>query len=84
MDLQSLQSIVEQANAAALGLNTMSVAPAAEAILRAVQSDAPAATDGFRLTQEAGAQTGVVIYRALYKPGLPASTSSNRSICDGA
>ena len=67
-------------NAAALGVNAMSVAPAAEAILRAVQSDAPAATDGFRLTQEAAGQTGVVIYRALYKPGLPASTPAERAL----
>ena len=56
-------------NAGALGVNAMSIAPARDAIQRAVNSDAPAATDGFRLTQEAGDQTGVVIYRALYRQG---------------
>ena len=56
-------------NAAALGVNAMSIAAARDAIQRAVSSDAPAATDGFRLTQEAGDQTGVVIYRALYRGG---------------
>ncbi len=54
-------------NSMALGVNTLSIPAAREAILRAVDSDAPAATAGFVLTQEAGAQTGVVIYRALYR-----------------
>ena len=60
-------------NATALGVNSMSVAAARDAIQRTVASDAPAASDGFRLTQEAGDQTGVVIYRAVYRqgPGLP-------------
>ena len=60
-------------NATALGVNAMSITAARDAIQRAVNSDAPAATDGFRLTQESGNQTGVVIYRALYRrgPGLP-------------
>ena len=55
-------------NAGALGVNALSIPAARDAIARAVATDAPAATDGFRLTQEAGDQTGVVIYRALYRP----------------
>ena len=55
-------------NASALGVNSMSVPAAREAIERALRSNSPAATAGFRLTQEAGDQTGVVIYRALYQP----------------
>ena len=66
-----------QGNEAALGVNALSVPAAREAILRAVATDAPAATAGFVLTQEAGQeaaqQTSVVIYRALYK-GNPEPT----------
>ena len=53
-------------NARALGVNALSIPAAREAIFRAVDTDAPAATAGFLLTQEAGTQSGVVIYRALY------------------
>lgn len=60
-----------QGNSAALGVNALSIPAAREAILRAVDTDAPAATAGFVLTQEPGQQTGVVIYRALYQ-GDPA------------
>ena len=56
-------------NADALGVNSMSVAAARDAIQRAVASDASAASDGFRLTQDPVDQTGVVIYRALYRQG---------------
>ncbi len=54
-------------NSAALGVNALSIPAAREAILRAVDTDAPAATAGFVLTQEPGGQTGVVMYRALYR-----------------
>lgn len=57
----------KRGNVAALGVNALSIPAAREATLRAVDTDAPAATAGFVLTQEAGRQTGVVIYRALYK-----------------
>ena len=60
-----------QGNSVALGVNALSIPAAREAILRAVDTDAPAATAGFVLTQEPGHQTGVVIYRALYQ-GEPA------------
>jgi PAS domain S-box-containing protein len=57
----------QRGNAAALGVNTLSIPAAREAVLRSIDTDAPAATAGFVLTQEPGQQTGVVIYRALYK-----------------
>lgn len=53
-------------NAAARGVNAMSVAAARAAIERTAASDAPAASAAFRLTQEPGQATGVVLYRALY------------------
>ncbi len=54
-------------NQAALGLNALSVAAARDAILRSARDDTPAATTGFRLTQERENQAGVVVYRALYR-----------------
>jgi PAS domain S-box-containing protein len=45
----------------------MSIPAAREAILRTATSDEAAATTGFRLTQEAGDQRGVVVYRAVYR-----------------
>ena len=70
------------ANAAALGLNSMSIPAAREAILQATSSDAPAASAGFRLTQETADQTGVVIYRALYdaEPTLSARAAALRGV----
>jgi len=58
-------------NLGALGVNQLSIPPSREAILRSAASDAAAASAGFRLTQESGDQTGVVLYRALYA-GVPA------------
>ncbi len=63
-------------NAAALGVNALSIPAAREAILRAAASDAPAATSGFLLTQEPGQQTGVVLYRALYGTVLPPTATA--------
>ena len=54
-------------NQAALGLNALSVPAAREAIQRSTRDDKPAATTGFRLTQERENQAGVVVYRALYR-----------------
>jgi chorismate synthase len=55
-------------NATALGVNAMSVPAARAAILAAVETGRPAATAGFRLTQqsESDAQMGVVVYQAIY------------------
>ena len=58
-------------NSEALGVNSLSVPAARDAINRAVATDAPAASAGFALTQEPGQHSGVVIYRALYR-GNPA------------
>ena len=55
----------QQRNAAALGVNTLSVAAAAQAIGRTQRSGQPAASAGFRLTQESGDQVGVVVYQQL-------------------
>lgn len=54
-------------NAAALGVNALSIPAARDAVERAAASSEPQATVGFRLTQEAGAQTGVVVYLAVRK-----------------
>jgi PAS domain S-box-containing protein len=60
-------------NATALGVNVLSIPAARAAIELARRSGQPAATAGFRLTQQAAGenQTGVVIYQALYMPRNP-------------
>ncbi len=73
-------------NSAALGVNSMSVPAAREAIERATDSDTAAATAGFVLTQEPGQapvqQTGVVLYRALYQgePGAAGRRAALRGV----
>ncbi|MDO8419666.1 MAG: CHASE domain-containing protein, partial [Rubrivivax sp.] len=59
-------------NAAAVGVNALSIPAAREAIQATRRSGLPAATAGFRLTQSAVEESGVVIYQALYR-GEPAS-----------
>ena len=59
-------------NAAALGVNPLSIAPARPAILAAQRSGKAAASGGFKLTQETGDQTGIVIYQPIYQ-GDPAN-----------
>ena len=68
----------EQGNAGALGVNVLSVPQAKAAIEAATLTDLPAATAGFRLTQQdAGDErVGVVLYQAVYK-GEP-STAQER------
>ena len=60
-------------NAAALGVNVLSIPAARVAVDRARRSGQPAATAGFRLTQQPADenQIGVVVYQALYMPRLP-------------
>ena len=71
-------------NAAAMGVNALSIPAAREAILRAADTDAPAATAGFALTQEHGTQTGVVIYRALYgQHAAPPTPTERRAAYNG-
>ncbi len=67
------------ANQRALGVNALSIPAAREAILRATETDQPAATSGFHLTQEPGDQTGVVLYRALYV-GEPEPEARRRAL----
>ena len=64
-----------QGNKTALGVNTRSVAEARAAIDRALRTDTPAATAGFRATQSnTSDQLAVVIYHALYN-GAPTTVS---------
>ncbi|WP_295639029.1 CHASE domain-containing protein [uncultured Methylibium sp.] len=58
-------------NDSALGVNVLSIRAAREAIAQARQDDAPVATSSFRLTQETGQQTGVVVYRAIHSDDGP-------------
>ena len=55
-----------QGNAAALGVNALSIPAARAALLATRRSGAPAASAGFRLTQLAQDETGVVLYQALF------------------
>jgi PAS domain S-box-containing protein len=57
-------------NAAALGVNALSIPAARDAILGTRRSGVPVATAGFPLTQLGGEETGIVIYQALYR-GTP-------------
>jgi len=72
------------ANASALGVNTLSVAPARAAILQAIDTGGAAASAGFRLTQRPNddRRAGVVIYRAIYD-GEPANAVSRRAAVRG-
>jgi PAS domain S-box-containing protein len=66
-------------NAMALGVNALSVPQARQAIELAQHSQRPAASVGFRLTQERGQQTGVVVYRAVDRARAGASAGSTPS-----
>jgi PAS domain S-box-containing protein len=61
-------------NAAALGVNTLSIPAARAAVAQTRRSGEPAATVGFRLTQASAPadEIGVVVYQALFE-GEPAS-----------
>ncbi|MGZ5714110.1 MAG: CHASE domain-containing protein [Caldimonas sp.] len=69
-----------QGNSAALGVNAMSVPAARAAILNAGTTGRPAATAGFRLTQQGAddRQMGVVVYQAIYD-GEVATPSERRT-----
>ena len=60
-------------NTAALGVNVLSIPAARDAVEKARATGLPAATAGFRLTQQPPGenQTGIVIYQALYEPRTP-------------
>ena len=70
-------------NASALGVNAMSVAAARTAIERAAQTDKVAVTEGFRLTQAVGDETGLVYYRALYQDAPLATAVERRAALSG-
>ena len=60
-------------NAGALGVNVLSI-PATRAAIEVTRRSArPAATAGFRLTQQPAneQQVGIVVYQALYEPRVP-------------
>jgi PAS domain S-box-containing protein len=83
-DVVALRYIVPlQGNAAALGVNSLSIAPARQALERTLVSGKPAASGGFRLTQETGNQTGVVVYLAVHERP-PAGTPQDRQQALGA
>lgn len=69
-------------NAAAMGVNALSIPAAREAIQATRRSGEPAATTGFRLTQSAVDEIGVVIYQALYR-GEPASEAERMATFRG-
>jgi PAS domain S-box-containing protein len=70
-----------QGNAAALGVNALSIPAARQAIEATIRTDLPAATAGFRLTQQTGngdAATGVVIYQAIFR-GNPSTAQERKA-----
>jgi PAS domain S-box-containing protein len=84
-DVMAIRLIEPMAgNDAALGVNSLSVAPARAAILQAIDTGAPAASASFRLAQQASddKRAGVVIYQAIYD-GDPANAVSRRAAVRG-
>jgi PAS domain S-box-containing protein len=67
-----------EGNAAALGVNTLSIPAARAAVLQAAATGSPAATAGFRLTQTAQQEIGIVVYRALYRGGVDPGDAAAR------
>jgi PAS domain S-box-containing protein len=63
-----------EGNAAALGVNALSVDAVRPALLATRGSAEPAASRAFRLTQARGDETGIVLYQALYR-GEPADAA---------
>ena len=75
-DVLAIHSIEPRAgNAAALGVNVLSIPAARAAVEVARRTGEPAATAGFRLTQQPAGEdrSGVVIYQALYVPRTPSA-----------
>ena len=67
-----------EGNAAALGVNSLSIPAARAALLATRRSGEPAASAGFRLTQSVQDETGVVLYQALYD-GRPADEAARQA-----
>ncbi len=71
-------------NASAMGVNTLSIPAARDAVLQTRRSGQPAATIGFKLTQAAAdGEIGIVVYQALYE-GEPASDPERDASFRGA
>jgi PAS domain S-box-containing protein len=70
-------------NQGALGVNSLSVPAAREALLAARDSGEPTATSVFELTQSQHGETGVVLYQALYR-GDPRTLAERRAWFRGA
>ncbi len=70
-------------NAAALGINALSVPQARDAIERTIRSDRAAATGGFKLYGDTTRQIGIIVYRALFD-GMPTDPSARRRDFRGA
>ncbi len=69
-------------NAAALGVNALSIPEARAAILATRRSGQPTATAGFRLTQSGTEETGIVVYQALYR-GEPDNAAARSAAFSG-
>ena len=71
-----------QGNVNALGINIWSIPAARIAAQVARRTGLPAATAGFRLTQQAAneSQVGVVIYQALYSPRQPSPAERDAAL----
>ena len=69
-------------NRSALGVNALSIRAARRAIERAAATGEVAASSGFRLTQSAGDETGIVLYQALYD-GTPRDDAARRAALRG-
>lgn len=72
-----------QGNAAALGVNALSIPAARQAVETARDSGEATATAGFRLTQSAADETGLVIYQALYGGATPATPAERAAAFSG-
>ncbi|RZI82766.1 MAG: response regulator [Rubrivivax sp.] len=69
-------------NLVALGYNSLSTPAARQAFEEARRENRPAVSRGFKLAQEAGQQTGVVLYRVLYQGQGQPLTPRARAMAD--
>jgi PAS domain S-box-containing protein len=71
-----------QRNASALGVNIRAIPQSLPALEHTVRTGLPAATAGFRLSQDSGDNTGVVLYQAVYA-GEPGTESERQQALRG-
>jgi len=74
-----------QRNASALGVNIRAIPQARPALDHAARTGLPAATAGFRLSQDSADNTGVVLYQAVYagEPGEPGNQALRQQALRG-